>query len=137
MADDRGSRFLGIIAPPRRIALALALALAFCSQLALAAGPFDGQWKGGAPGQAKSLSEKCLHPLDITVAVADGAVSGTAHGGYGDHPISGKVGPDGAFTGTLSGGEFTGTFSGDSFTGGFHTGFPGCAIRSVNLQRGK
>jgi hypothetical protein len=102
---------------------------------ALAAGPFDGQWKGGSPAMTKLINDKCIHSLDITITIADGAVSGVAHGGYGDHPISGKVGPDGSFRGELSGGLFTGTFSNGGFTGSFHTGAQGCAERSVNLQR--
>ncbi len=112
-----------------------ALSLGFCFHMALAAGPFDGHWTGGAPGQAKSNSDKCTTSLDVTVTVADGLVSGNAHG-LADHPISGKVAADGSFTGTLSGGAFTGTFTADSFTGSFHTGYQGCMIRSVNLHRG-
>jgi hypothetical protein len=114
----------------------VALALAFSIPAALAAGPFDGQWTGGSPGFAKSLSDKCSHSLDITVTVADGVVSGQAVGGVGTYSISGKVGPDGSFTGTLAGAALTGNFSGNTFDGSFHTGAQPCLVRSVNLHRG-
>lgn len=111
-----------------------ALSLAAFSVAAWAAGPFDGQWKGGSHGQAKTLSDKCSTNLDITLTIADGVVTGTATG-LASHPITGKVTPDGAFTGTLSGGGFTGTFSGSTFNGEFQTGAGGCRTRAVQLQR--
>jgi hypothetical protein len=132
MTDDRGSWFLGIIAPPRRGALALALALAFCSQLALAAGPFDGQWKGNSPPNGKSCKS-----IDINVTIANGLASGQAVTSVGNFAVTGTARPDGSFSGTLGTSAFTGTFAGDHFDGSFHTPYPSCPVRTVSLDRAK
>ncbi len=110
-----------------------ALSLALSCHGAVAAGPFDGQWKGEAPPTKK---EACVR-MDITLTVADNIVTGQGGGLSTKYDISGKIAPDGSFQGMLGREAFVGKFAGGSFDGVFHTPIQYCPKREVHLERVK
>ena len=110
-----------------------ALALLACP--ALAGGPYDGTYEGGA-------GRDCyLPPTRVTLTVANGIVSGTSAWGSGSVAVRGKVDADGTFHGTIGGGPLSGKFEDGKFEaiyrssgGGSSTNSQGCK-REMRLER--
>jgi len=100
---------------------------------ALAAGPFDGSYKGGAPSVCR------LGQTIVVLTVANGRVSGTSAWSNGKVAVEGRVAADGSFHGTIGGERFEGKFEGNSFTASYvspggGTVPPGCK-REMRLER--
>jgi len=109
--------------------------LALSTGMAFSAGPFDGTYAGGS-------GKTCgMPPTTVTLTVADGVVTGTSAWPNGSVAISGKVGPDGTFNGTIGGGRLSGKFQGTKFEatytssgGGSNASSQGCK-RLMQLER--
>lgn len=85
--------------------------------VAHAAGPFDGQWKGGSAAGGGTTGGTRCPATTATVTIADGKITGTySFLKYTLH-ITGTVKPDGSATGHWSSNPFTGKFSGTHFEG--------------------
>ena|ERR1700688_803118 len=99
---------------------------------AMAAGPYDGQWNAHASfGPAKCGTG------DFPVTVADNMVSGVWKGVRGTYPVSGKIAPDGSFSGTVGKGALTGKFSGNNFSGTFPPYEAICGVGRMQFDRAK
>jgi hypothetical protein len=98
---------------------------------AVAAGPFDGHWKGDASGSSKTGGSRGVG--EIAADVNGDSVTGTVKiANNAPRPFKGTVGPDGTFS--TPGGVITGKFSGNSFTGAFPDG-PACNNWRVEMSR--
>lgn len=85
--------------------------------VAQAAGPFDGQWKGGSAGGGGTSGGIRCPPTTATVTIKDGKVAGTYSFSKYTYDIVGTVKPDGSASGKWAAYPFTGTFSGTDFKG--------------------
>ena len=96
-----------------RIFVAAALAISMPLGLTFAAGPFDGQYKGGSPatgGRGAATTG--------AVSVVDGKLSGKFSESKYTFSLTGTVAPDGTMTGKWAGTyPVTGKFSGGHFEG--------------------
>ena len=116
----------------RRAIYAVIIATSFQAGTVLAAGSFDGQWKG------KSHSERAggCPTEEMTLNIADGAITGERilPGGSPGN-IAGHVAPDGKVTGNH--GRLTGEFSGDKATVIYHTDEVKCPDHTFSLDKVK
>jgi len=104
--------------------------LMLCS--ALAAGPYDGQWKAST-----SYTQKKCPGGDFSVTVADNKISGVFKGMRGSYDLSGTIAADGSAKGTFGRAGFTGKFSGDQFSGSFPPPEQACGMARLEMQRSK
>ena len=114
----------------RRAIYAVMIATFFPAGILLAAGPFDGDWKGS------SRFKKGCPTEEMTLKIADGAVTGEriiAGGNPGK--LGGHVAPDGKLVGNH--GRLTGEFSGNSATVLFHTDEKSCSDFTFMLDKVK
>jgi hypothetical protein len=65
-----------------------------CSKIAHAAGPFDGEWKGATA----RIMHKC-DSWDLAATIVDGKVNMTITSHTNKDSVSGRVEPDGTFSG--------------------------------------
>ena len=111
--------------PPARLRLALALAAALLPVTAVAAGPYDGSWRGASTG---TLGGGCSVTTVAGLTVEGGRATGEdviPDGSFmpaGRFAISGTVAADGAFAGRVGDWDASGKFSGNSFTGDYEFG---------------
>ena len=113
----------------RLLAQAIAALSVLWAAMAVAAGPFDGVWSGGADVPQGS---KCGLTY-TTINIADGNAAGTTERRVGDLAISGTVQPDGSLEGTVGRAHLTGQFSGDQFSGSYNS--TDCGRRNVSRSR--
>lgn len=113
-----------------RQASILAAALVLEAGVAMAGGPFDGQWKGSSDG----IRGTCMG-ADIVMTVADGKATGELEARMGKPPVGGTVAADGKFTGRAGAAPLTGKFEGDNFIGTLDTKI--CGQRPVRMRRVK
>lgn len=100
----------------RRTVLAAVLAVAALPiGLAAAAGPFDGQYKGGAPAMRGT---NCV-ASQSTVSITDGKVAGTVQVAKFTYQISGTVAADGTVTGKWGAYPFSAKITGAYMAGSF------------------
>ena len=100
----------------KRIALVTALAVvALQFGLAGATGPFDGQYKGGAP----AMGRMGCPASQVTLSITDGKVAGTILSDKYTFPISGTVAADGTVTGKWGVYPFTAKITGAHIAGSF------------------
>jgi hypothetical protein len=103
--------------------------LALSAGMAFSAGSFDGTYAGGA-------GKTCGMPATtVTVTVADSVVTGTSAWPGGSVAISGKVGPDGTFNGTIGAGRFSGKFQGTKFEATYTSSGAGSNATSQGCKR--
>ena len=101
----------------RRMLIAAAVIAVAQLGTAHAAGPFDGQWKGGsASGGGTSGGHRCP-ATTATVTIKDGKIAGSYASQQYTFNIVGVVKPDGSASGKWSAYPFSGTFSGTHFKG--------------------
>jgi hypothetical protein len=96
----------------KRIVIAAALAVALPLGLANAAGPFDGQYTGGASAVGRTCPI-----LTGTVSVVDGKLAGKFSESRYTFNMTGTVAPDGTMTGKWAAYPMTGKFTGGHFEG--------------------
>lgn len=117
-------------------ALLVALVAILCCSQAFPAGPFDGQWVGGAP---RSSGGGCyLFPTTVTLKIVDGVVTGTSSWGGGANSVTGSVTPQGKFTGKSGDpgdGPFEGEVNGDEFSYTYVSSAGRGCYRKVTLHR--
>ncbi len=101
----------------KRIVVTTALAIAVPFAVAHAAGPFEGQFKGGSPAMGRM---GCPN-TDATVTVADGNLTGKFSEKNFTFNIAGTVSPDGTVAGKWAAYPFTGKFSGTHFSGSYNS----------------
>ncbi|GEM_PF-2990903 len=99
------------------IVFAAALAVVVPLASVQAAGPFDGQYKGGSPAMGRM---GCPN-TDATVTVADGKLTGKFMEKTFTFNITGTVAPDGTVTGKWAAYPFTGKFNGTHFAGSYNS----------------
>ena len=100
------------------IAAALMATAAFAGT-ALAAGPFDGQYTGGAP--ATGARGASCPTITGTVSVVDGKLSGKFSESRYTFNMIGTVSPDGTMTGKWAAYPMTGKFTGGHFEGTYNS----------------
>ena len=100
--------------------------------LALAAGPYDGQWNA----RFSYNVAKCPGG-NFSATVADSKLTGVYKGMYGTYPVSGTIAPDGSFSGFFGRGALTGKFSSDRFSGSFPPPEAVCGAGNMQLERAK
>ena len=101
----------------KRVFISAALAIAVPFGAAQAAGPFDGQYKGGSPAMGRM---GCPN-TDATVTIADGKLTGKFLEKNFTFNITGTVAPDGTVTGKWAAYPFTGKFSSTHFAGSYNS----------------
>jgi hypothetical protein len=97
-----------------------------CSKIAHAAGPFDGEWKGATA----RIMHKC-DSWDLAATIVDGKVNMTITSHTNKDSVSGRVEPDGTF----SGGHWEGKFTADRAIGITHSQM--CGDVSFTLSKVK
>jgi hypothetical protein len=103
----------------KRIVIAAAFAVALPLGLASAAGPFDGQYTGGAP--ATGARGAACPIITGTVSVVDGKLSGKFSESRYTFNMTGTVSPDGTMTGKWAAYPMTGKFTGGHFEGTYNS----------------
>ena len=111
---------------------AIALAGLMTAGSAMAAGPYDGQWNA----RFAFNTPKCPGG-DFPATVADGKLTGIYKGMRGSYNVSGKVAPDGGFTGYFGRGALTGKFSSDKGQASFPPPETGCGLGNMQFERAK
>ena len=96
---------------------AAAVAVALPLALANAAGPFDGQYRGGSP----AMGRQGCPASTATVTIADGKITGNYKLAAYTSPVSGTVAPDGTVTGKWSVYPLTGKITGGHFEGSYNS----------------
>lgn len=103
--------------------------MALSTAMAFSAGPFDGTYAGGS-------GKTCgLPATTVTVTVANSVVTGTSAWPNGSVAISGKVGPDGTFNGTIGVEKFSGKFQGTKFEASYTSSGAGSNASSQGCKR--
>ena len=119
----------------RRMFVAIGLATVVQFGMALAAGPFDGSWKG-TTSRGPYVGGGTCPSIDMTLTVVDGKVTGKTLGAAVTGAFSGDVAADGTFKGISSYSKpLEGKFSGDTATGTYQT--VDCGMVTFSLQRAK
>ena len=119
-----------------RIAFGLAVGTMLLAGLALAAGPFDGTWKGTVSQVGAGRGVACPEGI-LTATIADGKMTGTHVSGKYTFQFRGTVQPDGTLAGGMMANVYplTGKFAGSDFTGSYQS--KECSSpREVKLHRG-
>ena len=113
-----------------RLATLLIVCMCLGSGAAIAAGPFDGQWKGWG------RSGRCRGAVEYTLDVANSKVSGKWSAGALNGSITGTIRPDGAFKAdpdlTVAG-PMVGKFEANSFKG--EAPSANCGNWAVTMER--
>ncbi len=112
-----------------RVSIIAAFAVAAPLALAHAAGPFDGQYKGGSP----AVGRKCP-ATEAQGTVKDGKLEGKYQFNKYSFGFGGTVAPDGTVTGKWGADALTGRFAGGHFTGTYMSKECG-ADRPVTLDK--
>jgi hypothetical protein len=111
--------------PSRAARLPLALAAALLPTLAVAAGSYDGSWRGASTG---TLGAGCTVATVASLRVEGGRATGEdviPDGSFmpaGRFAIEGAVAADGSFSGRVGDWDARGKFSGDAFSGDYEFG---------------
>jgi hypothetical protein len=104
------------------------------ASLAFAAGPFDGQWKGGSPAGGRTSSGRSCPSSIATVTITDSAISGNYQISTYTFPIKGKVAADGSVSGYWSAYPMKGKFAGSHFDGTYQS--KECGVeRAITLDK--
>ncbi len=102
---------------------------------ALAATPFDGEWKGGSPRGGLTGGRPCP-PTYATVTVKDGVLAATIQSNTFIYHGKGKVAADGTVQGSWGTNPMKGKFDGNKFEGSY-TSAECSAERPIELERVK
>ena len=117
----------------KRYALGVGLGTFMLAASALAAGPFDGNWKGSVPATG-SRGASCPEGT-LTATITDGKLTGIHQASKYTFNFKGTVQSDGTFQGSMSSYPLTGKFTGNDFTGNYQSKECG-QPRQVTLHRG-
>jgi class 3 adenylate cyclase len=100
--------------------------------------PYDGEWKGFILAYSCPGGGMASCGGDMTVRVANNAVSGTFEGAFGKRSLSGNIAGDGSFIGNLENAPASGKFDKDRFRGVVSSSpQPGSISGAVLLERVK
>jgi len=99
---------------------------------ALAASPYDGEWKV----QTSYANSRCPSG-NFSATVADGKMTGVYKGVRGSYNLTGTVTPDGSFTGSFGRAPLSGKFAGDHLSTTFAPPEPQCERGNLELERAK
>ena len=118
----------------KRIVIAAAFAIALPVSFASAAGPFDGQYTGGAPPVRLGGNVSCKETT-ATVSVVNGKMTGKFTDQIHSYSINATVAADGTVSGLWAAYPLSGKFSGTHFDGTYTSKECGNTVRTISLNK--
>jgi hypothetical protein len=119
----------------RFFAIGFALGTMLLAGSTLAAGPFDGTWKGSVPATGSGRGASCPEGT-LTATITDGKMTGIHQASRYTFNFKGTVQADGTLVqGFMSSYPLTGKLTGNDFVGNYQS--KECGVpRQVTLHRG-